>query len=130
MARRKFLRGDWMNFSKLGRRRKKKLKYRKAKGRHNKIREKMKGHPRKVNIGFKKGKSENKAKIISNVKELLKIKKGEKAVIARIGNKKRIEIAREAEKNGIKIINLNIKKFLEKVEEAMKKENKAEEKKK
>ena len=56
MARKKFLRGKWRTYSKLGKGRKKKQKYRKAKGRHNKIREKMKGNPKKVSIGYKKSK--------------------------------------------------------------------------
>ncbi len=107
-----------MNYSKLGRRRKKKLKYRKAKGRHNKIREKMKGHPRKVSVGYKKS-VKNKVKeikIVSNVKELSEIKKGEKIIIARVGKKKKIEIAKKAEEFGIRILNLNTEKFLERIE--------------
>lgn len=118
MARKKFLRGDWMNYSKLGRKRKKKLKYRKAKGRHNKIREKMKGHPRKVSVGYKKSRKGEKKeiKIISNAKELSEIKKGEEIILAKIGKKKKIEIARKAEEQGIKILNLNVKKFLRKIE--------------
>lgn len=118
MARKKFLRGDWMNYSKLGRKRKKKLKYRKAKGRHNKIRERMKGHPRKVSIGYKKSSKVKikEIKIVSNTKELSRIKKGEGIILAKIGKKKKIEIARKSKELGIRILNLNIEKFLEKIE--------------
>lgn len=116
-----------MNYSKLGRGRKKKLKYRKAKGRHNKIRENMKGHPRKVSIGYKKS-VKNKAeeiRIISNVKELLGIKKGEKIIIARVGKKKKIGIAKKAKEQGIELLNLNIKRFLRKIEQEEKKKKEA-----
>ena len=46
----KFLRTDVKKFSKLGIRRKNKQKYRKAKGRDNKIRLNMKGHLRNVKV--------------------------------------------------------------------------------
>lgn len=127
-----------MNYSKLGRKRKKKQKYRKARGIHNKIRLKMGGHPRKVEIGYKKAKKgkRKEIKIISNINELLKIKNGEKIILAGVGRKKKIEVARKAKELGVKILNLNIEKFLkktekekiEKVEKARHKEKKEEKK--
>lgn len=114
-----------MNYSKLGRRRKKKLKYRAPKGRHNKIREKMKGHPQKVSIGHKKC-IKTRAKelpVIFNVKELLVAKTGGSVILAGVGRKNKLEIAKKAEEKGIKIVNLNIKKFLKKIETEKKKED-------
>ena len=71
MARKKFLRGKWRTYSKLGRRRKNKQKYRKAKGRDNKIRLSKKGNPKKVKIGYKKQKKKTEIRTIYNIKELL-----------------------------------------------------------
>ncbi len=121
-----------MNYSKLGRRRKKKLKYRKAKGRHNKIRENMKGHPRKVSVGYKKSREAGKKemKIIFNIAGLSKIKKGEEIMLSKIGKKKRTEMAKKAMEQGIKILNLNIKKFLKKIEKEKQEKEKTREKKK
>ena len=137
MARKIFLRGKWRTYSKLGRGRKKKQKYRKPKGRHNKIREKMKGNPKKVSIGYKKKKKIEKILRISNIKELERIEnikgKGEKVrvILSNIGKKNKIEIAKKAKEMSIEIINLNIPKFLKKVEkEAEKNEKKTEKMKK
>ena len=58
--RKKFLRGKWRTYSKLGKGRKKKQKYRKPKGRDNKIRERKKGNPKKVEVGYKKQKKGQK----------------------------------------------------------------------
>ncbi len=123
----KFLRIGYTQYSKLGLRRKKKQKYRKAKGGENKVRLKMKGHLRNVSIGFR---SEKKTRglvnglmpiRISSVEELKKLKKNEIGVAAKIGNKKKIEVAEYALKNNMRLINLNAKKFLEKTEEERKK---------
>lgn len=114
---RKFLRGKWRTYSKLGRGRKKKQKYRKARGRHNKIRENNKGNPRKVEIGYKQQKKEIESVIVAmNVKDLKKIEKGQKIAIGKIGKKKKIEIVKQAEKDGVIITNLNVKKFMQKTE--------------
>ena len=106
--RKKFLRRFWNKFNRLGRRRKKERKWRKSKGMHNKMREQRKGYSSRPEIGMKKplaGKQE--IKIIRNLKELLKIRKGEQAIISRkIGKKKRQEIENKAGELGIKILNL------------------------
>ena len=60
MKKQKFIRTDSHKYSKLGRRRKKKIVYRKSKGRDNKIRLNMKGHLRNVRVGFRKEKSKRK----------------------------------------------------------------------
>ncbi len=114
----KFLRRDWSRYSKLGKNRKKKQKWKNPKGRDNKMRERRKGYPAVISIGYKKdkknlGKIENKVPVIvKNLNELEKIKKNEIVILGRIGKKKKIEVAKKAEEMKIKIHNLNIKKFL------------------
>lgn len=125
-----FKRRNWNKHSRVGKGRKKKQTWRRAKGRHNKIREKRKGYPIKVMIGFRKSKEERgliydkKPVIIMNAKELGKIGKNEIAVIGKIGNKKKIEIAKIAKEKGIQIHNLNVNKMLKKAEKKADKEKK------
>ena len=122
MKKQKFLRTGVNQYSKLGLRRKNKQKYRKSKGGENKIRLKMKGHLRNVTSGFRSNKKGRylingmKPVQIFNIDDLNKIKHGEIAVVAKIGNKNKIKIAEYALKNKIKLENLNPKKFLEKME--------------
>src|SRR4030043_334868 len=123
----KFIRRNWTKFSRLGKKRKKKQVWRRAKGRHNKTREKRKGYPIKVMVGFRQEKGSRglieskKPVMIMNVKELEKIGKNEIAIVGKVGKKKRIEIARKAKEKNIPVCNLNINKILKKAE---KKENK------
>lgn len=128
MARKKFLRSKWRNYSKLGRRRKKKQKYRRPRGRHSKMREKRKGNPPSVRIGYKKSKKgkETEIKIVMNLKELPDLAKGARVILGKIGKKKKIEIVKKAKEYGINVLNLDLEKFLEKIE----KEKRAREKKK
>jgi large subunit ribosomal protein L32e len=122
----KFLRLGYTQYSKLGLRRKKKQKYRRAKGGENKVRLKMKGHLRNVSIGFRNEKKTRgliqglKSVLIHGMEDLKKIGKDEIAIIAHIGNKSKKEIAEYALKNNIRLLNLNPKKFLEKIELKMK----------
>jgi ribosomal protein L32E len=124
----KFLRIGYTQYSKLGLRRKAKQVYRKGKGGENKMRLKMKGHLRNVSIGFRTEKKNRdlvnglKKVIVNNVDDLKKLKKGEIAIVAKLGNKKRIEIAEYALKNNIRLFNINSKKFIAKVEEIRKKQ--------
>ena len=125
----KFLRRTWSRYSKLGKRRKKKQVWRRPTGRDNKMREKRKGYPARVSIGYKKGKNEKKEIIrIDNQKNLAKIQKDEIVVLGKMGKKKKIEIVKKAREKKIKISNLNIEKFLKSVEKKNVKK-KAEEKK-
>ena len=115
MARKVFLRGKWRTYSKLGKRRKKKQKYRKATGIHNKIRLEMKGNPARAKIGYKRfGKKQQR--IIRNCEELEKTENGEKVILAKVGNKKKLEIAKKAQERGVIIINANLKKLMKKME--------------
>src|SRR3989344_868650 len=123
----KFLRTGFSQYSKLGLRRKKKQKYRKGKGGENKIRLKMKGHLRNVSSGFRsekkiRGLINNKISVkINNLDDLKKIKKEETGIVSKIGNKNKIEIAKYAIENNIRLHNLNPKKFLDKINDELKK---------
>ena len=114
----KFLRRTWDRYSKLGKKRKKKQKWRKPTGRDNKMREKTKGHPKTVSVGYKKtGKMNKKNQIfVRNIQELKKVKKNQIVIIGHIGKKKKIEIATKAKEMKIPLQNLNIEKFLKKLE--------------
>lgn len=110
----KFIRRDAGRFSKLGKKRKKLLKWRRPNGRDNKIREHRKGYPVGVKIGFKKDKKES-GKIngmvpvrVSNVKDLEKIGKKEIVIIAKVGAKKKMDIIKKAQEKKIEILNLSI----------------------
>ena len=114
----KFLRRTWDRYSKLGKGRKKLQKWRKPSGRDNKIREKKKGHSRLVDIGYKKSKKSKMEKyiMVKNLSELEKLKGNEKVILGKIGKRKKIEMAKKAKEMKISFQNLNVKKFLEKME--------------
>jgi len=123
----KFLRRTGERYSKLGKGRKKKQKWRKPTGRDNKMREKRKGYPAVVKIGYKQDKKlsgaidEKTSVMIMNIRDLEKIKKNEIGIIGKIGQKKKIEIAKIAKEKKIEIYNLNTGKFLKKIEKTEKK---------
>ena len=124
-----FLRRTWSRYSKLGKGRKKKQKWKKPTGRHNKMRWKRRGYPAVVSIGYQKDKaSRKKILIIRNLKDLDSVKKGYVVVMGKVGRKKKIEILEKAKEKKIKFQNINTKKFLKK-NIKVKKENKIEEKK-
>jgi large subunit ribosomal protein L32e len=131
----KFLRRNWSKKSRLGNKRKKKQVWRSPHGRHSKTRKKRKGYPAIVQIGYRKDKREreliknSKPVIVQNIKELEKMKKGEIAIIGKVGNKKRIEIAKKAKEKGIQIHNINVNKILKKVKKTETKTVKEEKKK-
>jgi len=121
---------------KLGGRRKK-LKWRAANGRHNKIRENRKNRPRMPTVGYCNAR-EIRGLVrglnpvhISNAQDISKIGKNDIAIISRtLGRKKRIEIAEKAK--GLKFLNFNPEKLLQeiKIEQEKKKQEKAPESKK
>lgn len=129
-----FQRTKFRAYACLGAYQKSKRKYRRCKGRHNKTRQKRKGRPPRVQIGYKRkvetrGFIEGKKpKIIKNLNDLRAIEKNQIALIGKIGDKNKLEIAREADKLKIKIFNLNIRKFLRKMERKMKDRKKVSEK--
>ncbi len=123
----KFLRMDVTRFSKFGNGRGKRAKWRKPTGRDNKMREKRKGHPITVSIGYRTDKNlrgtlnEKKPVKVMNMKDLLKIKKDEIGVLGKIGKKNRLEIAKKAKELKIEIKNMNVNSFLKKQEKVKKK---------
>jgi len=123
MAKTKFLKRDAKRFSKFGKKRKKLLSWRKPKGRDNKMREKRRGYPCVVKIGYK-DKCEEKLKIIQNVKDLEKINKDEKIILGSVGKKKKLEIIKKAKELKLDLENININSFLKKNEKLKKKEDK------
>lgn len=118
----KFLRRNWNRFSKLGKGRKKKQSWRNPTGRHNKMRNKMKGYPTVVSIGYKgqvssRGKLAGKTpKKVYNVEDLKSVGKNEIALLGKIGRKNKIEIAKMAKEMKVQIYNLNVDKLVGKTE--------------
>lgn len=114
----KFLRRTWKRYSKLGRKRKKKQVWKRPKGRDNKMREKRKGYPVVVSLGYKKPKKimhklkEKTPVIVNNVGDIEKIKKNEIAIIGHVGKKKKIEIIKKIKEKKIVVYNVNVNKFL------------------
>ncbi|MEK6830324.1 MAG: eL32 family ribosomal protein [Nanoarchaeota archaeon] len=114
----KFLRRNSDRHSKLGRNRKKKQIWRKPKGRHNKMRDKKRGYPAVVKIGYRKSNGERRKLegrdpiLIMNLKDLGKMDKGKIGVIGAVGKKKKIEMVKKAKENKISLYNINIEKFL------------------
>ena len=81
----KFLRRNSDRHSKLGRNRKKKQKWRRPTGRHNKMRDKRRGYPAVVSVGYRKS-AKGREKLdgmkpiyIMNVKDIAKIGKQHRA---------------------------------------------------
>tara|TARA_Y100000310_G_scaffold167546_2_gene167367 strand:+ start:9695 stop:10063 length:369 start_codon:yes stop_codon:yes gene_type:complete len=118
----KFLRRVWSRYSKLGKNRKKKQKWRKPTGRDNKMREQRKGYPKTVSIGYKNP-VKKKPVLVKNISELEKLKDRE-IIIGSVGKKKKIEIAKKAKEMKISIQNLNVEKFLKNLEKINKSTNK------
>ena len=112
----RFLRVDTCRFSRIGKNRRKLQKWRRARGKSNKIRLHRAGYPCAPNMGFKTKKSEAGKvegfvpKLVHNLEELHSIGKNEAAILARIGARKKLELIKEAEKAKIKILNLGGRK--------------------
>lgn len=118
----KFIRRSWYKHSRIGKGRKKLQKWRRAKGRHNKTREKRKGYPIKVMVGFRTPKVgrdkilEKKMITVYNIQQLGNVKKGEIALIGKVGNKKKMEMIKMAKEKEIHVYNVNVKKAIKKME--------------
>jgi large subunit ribosomal protein L32e len=98
-------RKDSHKFHKLGMKIKAKRKWRKAKGRHNKIRKGKRGHSSRPKIGFG-GEEYKKPATIENIAQLATVNKNTETMIAgRVGGKKRAQILAKAKEMGITIIN-------------------------
>lgn len=117
----KFLRRDVHRFLKFGKGRGKKAKWRAPKGRDNKMREKRKGYPVVVSIGYGSEKSmrgklnEKEPVTIMNILDLKKIGKDQIGLVGKVGKKNKIEIVKEAAKMKADLKNVNIESFLKKL---------------
>jgi large subunit ribosomal protein L32e len=126
----KFLRRDANRFGKFGKGRGKKATWRKPKGRDNKMREKRKGYPVVVSIGYRKDKkirgtiNEKTPVEVMNINDLKKIGKENIGIIGNVGKKKKIEIVKKADEMKIELKNINIKAFLKKLNKEEKNETK------
>ena len=107
-----FLRRGWYKHKRLGKGKKRKVGWRRPKGRDNKIRESRKGKQPLVSIGYKRKKEKKNKKIIYNLRDLEEAKKHDLLILGRVGNKKKKEIAKKAHEMKVEIQNLNIKKVL------------------
>jgi len=121
---RKFLRRDWNKMLRLGGRRKK-LKWRRSKGRHAKIRQKWKGYSKMPSPGYKTPKAtrgfvENKKPVmISNIQDLMKLTSNEIGIVSKtLGKKKKIELAKKAIELKSNLKNLNASKYLDEIRKA------------
>ncbi len=110
MTKKKFVRRD-RGYSKLGKGKKKKKKWRRPKGRDNKVREKRKSRPPLVSIGYRKKKEERgkidgkKPKRVENLKQVDKIKKDDLVILGKVGKKKKEKLIKKVEEKGAKILN-------------------------
>jgi large subunit ribosomal protein L32e len=117
----KFLRRDVKRFAKFSKGRGKKATWRKPKGRDNKMREKRKGYPAVVSIGYRKNKKirgtiqTKKPTKITNINDLKKIGKNQIGIVGNVGKKKKIEIVKKAKEMKIELKNINIETFLKKL---------------
>jgi large subunit ribosomal protein L32e len=115
-----FLRRTTNRYSKLGKKRTKKQVWRRPTGRDNKMREKKRGVPALVSIGYKsdkesRGKIQGKIPVmIYNLKDLDKVSNDNLVIFAKIGAKLKLQMAKKAQENKLSVLNLNVKKFLEK----------------
>ncbi len=112
----KFLRRSADRYSKLGVRRKKIQRWKKPTGRHNKMRDKKRGYPAVVSIGYKSDEETRTKKeiLVKNISDLSKIKKNQIGILGKIGKKNKIEIAKKAIEKNIEFSNFNAKKYLNK----------------
>ena len=117
MVTKKFLRTGTRRYKRLGR--KKLQRWRKPRGRDNKIREKRKGRARKVEIGYRTKKAErNKINgkiimIVRNIKDADSVGKGDLIIIAKVGKKKRGELEKKIQEKGGQILNVKKMKITE-----------------
>ena len=109
----KFIRTDSNRYLKLGKKRRKLQVWRRAKGRHSKIRKKRRGYPVMPTVGYKASRSQyGKVSglypiLINNTQDLSKIGKNSAAIISsKVGAKKKPDIIKKAEEMKIKILNL------------------------
>ena len=123
----KFLRRDAKRFSKFGKGKGKKAKWRKPTGRDNKMREKRKGYAAVVSIGYRSDKDvrgtlkEKTPVTVMNVNDLKKIGKENIGLVGNVGAKKKVEIVKKAKEMKVELKNINVEAFLKKLNKSEKK---------
>lgn len=111
----KFIRRDSIRYSKLGKNRKKLQKWRRPKGRDNKMRERHAGYPKRPSVGYKNEKKESgkidgkNVVVIYNISDLEKSGKDKSIILGKVGAKKKMEIIKKSNELKLKIINLGVK---------------------
>lgn len=113
---RKFLRSNTARFSRLGKGRRKLLKWRRARGKSNKIRLNRAGHPSAPKVGFRTSASESGRvkglipRLVHNVNEMESLGKDNIAILARVGARKKLDMIKKADELKIKIMNMGGRK--------------------
>lgn len=120
-----FVRKDWYKAFRLGGT-KKKAVWRRARGRHSKIRQKWKNRQKAPSIGYGMPREIRglikgmKPIMINNLDDLSKIGKNEIGILSgKMGNKKRLEVAKKAVSMNIKFSNFNAQKFMDEMGKKM-----------
>lgn len=111
MITKKFLRRIWNRHSKLGKGRKKKQKWKRPTGIHNKMRLKRKAYPSVVSIGYKQERQKELVNVY-NLKDLENLKENQIIVLGKVGKKKRLEILKEVSKRKLKVDKINVEKYI------------------
>ncbi|MBI3035673.1 50S ribosomal protein L32e [Candidatus Woesearchaeota archaeon] len=118
----RFIRQDYQRRKRLGR----KLKWRKPKGIHSKIRHGFKGHRRMPSPGYKSPKmirgfhaSGLKHVAVFSLEEVSKIKKEIEGIVIskNVGAKKRLVILKKAKELNVRVLNLNADSEIKKIED-------------
>lgn len=111
---RQFLRADTFRLKRLGSHRRKLKKWRRPRGKHNKLRLKRTGHPQMPSIGFGTPRTEEylikgkKFQLIQSAQQLTNLPKDTSVILSRrLGAKKKLEIIKQCEEKKITIININ-----------------------
>ncbi|MBU0957452.1 MAG: hypothetical protein KKF56_01440 [Nanoarchaeota archaeon] len=119
---RKYTRRNTNELLRLGKKNKKLRKWRRPRGRDNKMRERVKNRQKRPEIGSRKTKNEQgkvrgkTPMLIKTINDLKKIKKENIAILAKVGFKTKNKIAQEAKKLNIQFSNFDVFKFLTKQE--------------
>ncbi|MEM4625284.1 MAG: eL32 family ribosomal protein [Candidatus Pacearchaeota archaeon] len=114
----KFLRRNTTQYLRLGKKRKKLQKWRRPRGRHNKMRERRAGYPSVVSIGYRKNKNErgkingDEVIFVRNLEEMKKLE-NKKVILGKVGMKKKIQLIKLAKERNIKILNIDSEILLE-----------------